>query len=259
MYKLRKGPSPKCLTGDDCVNEKNRINSIVKSGRTLLSTDFDNKLYGHEDVKSELRRLHDNRCAYCGCSLQGSHFPIEHYRPKTAYKNARNSPLVKPGYYWLAYDWDNLLCSCDECNSAKFKGNLFPLIDENKRNIKGKDISQEIPVLINPAIDDPNDYLEYDTWIVLPKSGIGVIEESRAKGTIDILCLNGERIENGLLSFPRASLVDERKKEWDKFCTMVKYVMDSKPEYTIEEARKLVVEKLNLVSGPYGFMFQKWA
>ena len=61
------------------------------------------------------------------------------------------------------------------------------------------------------------------------------------------------------MSFPRASLVDERKQEWDKFCAMVKLVMDSKPEYTLEEARKLVVEKMNLISGPYGFMFRKWS
>lgn len=258
MYPINKGDAPECLTGKAGTQAKNKIKTIVDSGKIPTSSDFDNTVYGHEDVKNELKKCHNYRCAYCGCSLQGDFAPVEHYRPKAGYKLARKTALIQPGYHWLAYEWNNLLCSCDECNSVKFKGNLFPLIDETKRNIKEEDISKEIPVLINPEIDDPHDYFEYDTWLMRPKAGIGKIDERRAKGTIDILCLNGERYEDGKWSLPRASLVNERKSRWDEFCAIVKFIMDVKPEYSIEEARKIVVEKLGFISGPYGFMFEKW-
>jgi hypothetical protein len=31
------------------------------------------------------------------------------------------------GYYWLSYEWTNLLPSCHECNSVEAKGDKFPI------------------------------------------------------------------------------------------------------------------------------------
>lgn len=258
MYQIKKSDTPDHLAGDKASNAKEAIKAIVDSGTNPVSSDFDNDIYGHKDVKNKLKKCHNNRCAYCGCSLQGDFAPVEHYRPKTGYKIARNSVLIKPGYHWLAYEWDNLLCSCDECNSAEFKGNLFPLIDETKRSITDEDISKETPVLINPSIDNPSDFFEYDTWIMRPKSGISLINERRARGTIDILCLNGERIENGKTTMPRASLINERKTSWDIFCQIVDFIKTKKPELSLDEARQFVVSKLGLNQLSFGFMFEKW-
>lgn len=258
MRKIKKGKAPSRLTGKESIDAKEAIKTIIDSGKIPASSDFKSDVYGHADVKDELKKCHKNRCAYCGCSLQGDFAPVEHYRPKTGYKVERNTDLIKPGYHWLAYEWDNLLCSCDECNSTKFKGNLFPLVDETTRNIGGKDISKETPLLLNPAIDDPDLFFEYDTWVMVPKSGIGSIQKLRANSTIDILCLNGERKEKGQSSFPRASLVNERKEKWDMFCQIVKFTMEQNPDYSIDDARKIVVEKLDFINGPYGFMFEKW-
>jgi hypothetical protein len=35
--------------------------------------------------------------------------------------------VAHPGYYWLAYDWRNLLPACGQCNSGSGKMNQFPI------------------------------------------------------------------------------------------------------------------------------------
>src|SRR5207248_2896103 len=57
---------------------------------------------------------------------------VEHFRPKGGYKQRETDELKRPGYYWLAYAWDNLFCSCQLCNQ-RFKRNLFPLRDGRRR------------------------------------------------------------------------------------------------------------------------------
>lgn len=259
MRKISKGDTPEFLKSQKCTLAKAAIKAIINSNRNPDNKDFDGDVYGEASVRQQLKDSHLNRCAYCGCSLQGSFIPVEHYRPKTAYRIALKMPLIRPGYHWLAYEWDNLLYSCQECNSAKFKGNLFPLIDESKRNIKGKDISKEIPVLINPATENPDGYFEFDTWIIHPKAGINPIAKLRAEGTIEILCLNGKRTENGEVTFPRASLIEERKNRWDEVNAMVETVMSINPAFTLKEARKHVASKMKLDEGLFGFMFADWA
>ena len=258
MRKISKGDTPDFLKSKKCAEAKAKIQAMIRANQNPDYKDFDGSVYGEATVRQQLKSTHHNRCAYCGCSLQGCFIPVEHYRPKTAYQIALKAPLIHPGYHWLAYEWNNLLYSCQECNSRKFKGNLFPLIDESKRNIKGKDISNEIPVLINPATEDPDNYFEYDTWIILPKSGINPIARKRAEGTIGILCLNGQRIENGKVSFPRASLIEERKMRWDEVNSYVDLLMSNNPALSREEAKKLVAPMMRLTEGDYGFMFADW-
>lgn len=65
------------------------------------------------------------------------------------------------GYYWLAYEWDNLLFCCPECN-RRYKENLFPLVDPSKRAISHfDDIQREEPLFIHPANENPEKFIEY--------------------------------------------------------------------------------------------------
>ena len=41
---------------------------------------------------------------------------MEHYRPKARVSTEQGD---KPGYYWLAARWENLLPSCTDCNSPR--------------------------------------------------------------------------------------------------------------------------------------------
>src|SRR5208283_4916879 len=94
---------------------------------------FDQKIYGHEDVKRALVTMHHGKCCYCESHVRHtSPGTIDHYRPKAASQQRIGTPFIRPGYYWLAYNWENLLFSCPACNQT-YKRNQFPLRDEARR------------------------------------------------------------------------------------------------------------------------------
>ena len=110
---------------------------------------------------------------------------VEHYRPKAACCQSPGSPLTRPGYYWLAYDWSNLLLSCGPCNQ-RFKRNLFPLTDELRRaTCHREDVLDEEPLLIHPAVEDPEEFLAFERARVVAIDG-----NPRAIATIDICGLD---------------------------------------------------------------------
>lgn len=215
MIKINKRTTnlPAVLSSQKAINSMAIIESKAIAG-TLTSNDFDSSIYGDNDVKCRLKEDQHEKCAYCETSLVGDFSPVEHYRPKTQYKEDDGS--VHLGYYWLAYDWTNLLCSCDKCNSAARKGNLFPLRDPSKRDIQNKDISQEEPLIINPAEVDPKDHINFRKYIAVPIDQNGNPSD-KGKRTIDVFDLNGLATEN-----PNKKLIEDRKRIWKKAEFLVK-------------------------------------
>lgn len=85
-----------------------------------------------------------NKCAYCETTITGFPGDTEHFRPKgrvkRLLKNGKTEivkvvdelgdEMTHPGYFWLAYNWQNLLPSCEYCNTAGGKGELFPLEEQ---------------------------------------------------------------------------------------------------------------------------------
>ena len=72
-------------------------------------------------VEDQLALSYHNKCAYCERLEKAD---IEHYRPKkkVAEDNTHN------GYYWLCYEWTNLLPSCVKCNREGAKHSKFPIL-----------------------------------------------------------------------------------------------------------------------------------
>ena len=104
------------------------------------------------------------------------------FDPKRGIDRDPRDPLVQPGYYWLAYEWSNLLFCCQLCNQ-RFKRNHFPLADETKRaRSHHEDIKNEQPLLIHPAQDDPGMFLEFNEEYLRAING-----NQRGKATIEIL------------------------------------------------------------------------
>jgi hypothetical protein len=69
--------------------------------------------------------------------------------------------LTRPGYYWLAYKWENLLLSCSACNQ-RHKKNLFPLADPAKRATSPQsNLEDEAPLFIDPAHHNPEDFIAF--------------------------------------------------------------------------------------------------
>lgn len=71
--------------------------------------------YRGPDVKVALRQLAGGNCAYCESKIGAvGAREVEHYRPKGGIANLAGHP----GYWWLAYRWDNLLPTCRDCNKS---------------------------------------------------------------------------------------------------------------------------------------------
>ncbi|MBW8688114.1 HNH endonuclease family protein [Chitinophaga rhizophila] len=133
--------------------------------------DFDSKIYGHHTVKNALRDAQSHKCCFCESRISHiSHGDVEHYRPKTAWVQD-SEPFNRPGYYWLAYDWDNLLLSCQLCNE-RHKKNYFPLQTPSNRALSHQsNISLEEPLFIHPVLEDPARFITFREEVTVAING----------------------------------------------------------------------------------------
>jgi hypothetical protein len=161
-----------------------------------------------------LLRLSHQKCAYCECIITASQpGDVEHYRPKGRIRD-EDGKIVKteagsdhPGYWWLAYRWDNLLPACIDCNRRRKHGDLDTAAGKaeyfgirGKRAEKPKDpLEKEIAMLLDPSERgfDPDEHFEfYPDGLMKPKT-------ERAAYTCQLLGLN-----------LREALVAERKRAY---------------------------------------------
>ncbi|MBW3128783.1 hypothetical protein [Hymenobacter profundi] len=142
-------------------------------------------LYNDATVKQKLIKAQKEKCCYCeGKLLAVGYGEVEHYRPKNGFKQGPNLPLEKPGYYWLAYEWDNLLFTCKRCNGGH-KRNYFPLANHpSGRAYSHHDaLTQEQPLLLHPVYDDPAIHIGF-------RRAVAVAKTSRGQATIQLCGLN---------------------------------------------------------------------
>ncbi|HEY0481955.1 MAG TPA: hypothetical protein VGD37_30765, partial [Kofleriaceae bacterium] len=146
---------------------------------------FDRRIYGHPSVKAALVAMQHEKCAFCEAKpLHVSDGDVEHFRPKGAVRQADSEPMQRPGYYWLAYDWQNLLFACERCN-RRHKKNLFPLSEPARRARSHRDAAAgEAPVFIDPSAEDPERYISFREHVPIAVGG-----NVRGEQTIDALGL----------------------------------------------------------------------
>jgi len=196
---------------------------LLKLLNTLLKIesgkDIDN-LYKDKEVKDRLEQLYSNKCAYCEGTIDKAQFTehIDHYRPKNGVYDGINHN----GYFWLTYEWTNLLPACASCNIAK--SNHFPIqnarisyglenidLTSNTHNFEHFNIDYlnkiEKPLLLNPEVDEvEKHFLFLPNGLILPLT-------DKATKTINILKLNRSN-----LVISRKKIVDDVFSEFiDKF------------------------------------------
>lgn len=179
------------------------------------------RAYKHESVSSLLAEVFHGKCAYCESRFDHvAPADIEHYRPKAAI-SLPGGALLKPGYYWLAASWQNLLLSCIDCNRERThifsdgrriksgKGNRFPLANDASRATSPGDEALEEPLLLNPCDDNVEALLSFTPEGAIQPAFASGREHQRAVVTIDILGLQRPRLaarrEERML-FARASV-----------------------------------------------------
>jgi uncharacterized protein (TIGR02646 family) len=136
------------------------------------NTTFKFTAYGKKPVRDALNAAFGFKCAYCETYFGASQpVAIEHYRPKSGY--LVDGDMRKPGYYWIAAAWDNLLPSCTDCNSERTqtlsdgttrvvgKANQFPIASELKRAAAVDTEKLEGRLLLHPYHDEPDKHLVF--------------------------------------------------------------------------------------------------
>lgn len=153
------------------------------------------------------------KCAYCEAPIADyQHGDVDHFRPKAGVTDeddrpvvlldpagntqldARGHPVHHPGYYWLAYDWRNLVPSCTKCNQPAVisgrkvgKHSRFPV--EGRHAQQPDEVAKEKPLLIHPgsgqAEDDPELHLMVDT-----RTGLMGYQTERGRKCVEIFALN---------------------------------------------------------------------
>jgi hypothetical protein len=168
---------------------------------------------GQKDYYSALDGLFHGKCAYCETNIyQTSSGDIEHFRPKGNVKDYASGKTVTvvinglevehPGYYWLAYNPQNLLYSCELCNrpNKRRSGNrtigkhdYFPLETAFRATQPGEE-ANELPSLINPLSQDPED--DPENHLEMDKTGVLASKTTRGRICIDLLGLNDRDLPN---------------------------------------------------------------
>lgn len=175
----------------------------------------------------------NGKCAYCEAKfILTETGDVEHYRPKGSVTDENDRKVMikvqgkpvraHPGYYWLAYDWHNLLPSCSLCNRPSRprgtlligKGMRFPVLPNpnltygHARN--PSDLDKELPVFIHPVLESPFKHLYFD-----PATGLLIDKTKRGKLCIDLLGLNREglpperkKIYLAVIAFLKAAIDD---------------------------------------------------
>lgn len=224
---------------------------------------FKKKVY-RDGTLAALEKLYHGKCAYCETDTRaGAPMQVEHYRPKAKV----TEDDTHEGYYWIGYEWSNLLLSCAKCNNAK--RNRFPIagtrfsaptltqegLPDNASRLADSQVFQgEKPLLLHPEIDKIESF-----FVFLPNGKIEVIEgNERALETIRICGLN------------RKDLVEKRLKILNSFFDRLqKELKDLDAQViTVVQARhaiKRIFEELALLQSPQNeysrfgyFMFFKF-
>lgn len=177
---------------DKSKNEPETLqNAPIPQNTEQVSSD----IYRADDVRNQLLSDQHNKCVYCESKITKSYNDVEHYRPKSS-------------YYWLGHTWENLLYSCPICNRT-YKKNLFPLKNPTKKvTTPGLPITQETPLIINPANVDPSLHIKFRRHMMVGKTEEG-------KFTIELFHLNDRNERPELLNRREEvykRFIDEKKK-----------------------------------------------
>ncbi|WP_413585632.1 hypothetical protein [Bdellovibrio sp. HCB274] len=201
---------PESLDGKESKGARETTDALAHfKNKKNKSVEFSFEVYKKKDIKLALEILFEGKCAYCESSYRGtSKLHVEHFRPKAEIKNSTYSKDGRPGYYWLGAVWENLLPSCQNCNQETYqiiygqpysiltgKGNCFPLQRKVRGEFKPGVDKRERPLLIDPTVDDPNQYLEFTedglVYSVKDKNGN---PNKRGEATIQIFGLLREEL-----------------------------------------------------------------
>jgi uncharacterized protein (TIGR02646 family) len=220
MIRIQKSPTPPEGFADKARAEAQRLCDLYDAGqRSFGKDDFKASIY--QSTKSELLTQQHRKCCFCEANAttnQRGEGDVEHYRPKGECKQSKEDTTPTKGYYWLAYDWDNLFYACQTCNET-YKKTLFPLANpQDRAQSHFDDISREEPMLLHPAHDEPEEHIFFEVTAFddidsyIPKG-----KTLRGKATIEICGLE------------RFTLYEDRRDTLQDLISLMQAAQDDMP------------------------------
>jgi uncharacterized protein (TIGR02646 family) len=201
--------TPPGLISDACNAQ--RLKAIFEKASHNFSS------YHYRDsIIGILRGIYKYKCGYCETpESAGASLRVDHFRPKGRVIELSNHG----GYYWLGYEWSNLILVCEKCNRQKW--DHFPIGDETARVLQPTIGSDGLPIsdgcradksllinegafLLNPEIDDPDVHL-----LFLPDGNVKA-KTVRGATSIDVYDLR------------RSPLLEDRKNMTDDILEKLK-------------------------------------
>lgn len=202
---------------EKCVAEQTALNEAVAAGRRpkVNSVLYKAKKFALRDgFYFDPRGPFHGKCAYCEVDIyRGQHGDMEHFRPHGRVTDEDGKPICveiegktvqHPGYYWLAYDWTNLLPSCALCNQLSTshsegrrigKSDRFP-VKHFRARLPGEEDREE-PLLIHPVFEHPERYLKLNDVCAFEAG------DDRAEACISIFGLNDRDLPNARMEVYR--------------------------------------------------------
>lgn len=257
MIKIIKDEAPKKLVEKGIEKTKNYFIEYAKNKSKYdsgeLKFEASSAIYNSDIVRDTLEGVQKNKCCYCETKSTRSNNDVEHFRPKAAYSSDYKGVSKYPGYFWLAYDWDNLFLACQVCNQI-FKNDFFPIVNESKRaQLNHFIIDDEVSLFIHPSKDEPEDEIEYRESIPFGKSdkgkktiaflGFGSIEHGKE---FNIDYSHKHKIRINRLFDERETFYQEKAKIYQAIKVLEAKELDSDGLEVLDGLRKIIIKAQEL-------------
>lgn len=246
MIKLERGPAPDFYRSPKFFELNERLEKEFLDSTRQQRLNFNNVFIPH--IKEALMFNFHQKCMYCETRLGGvEQATVDPFRPKSGARGLDKKKYAQDHYWWLYYNWDNMMLSCNTCNT-RYKRDLFPVEDENFRAevySVGDQLLAERALLIDPCLEDPEQHLKFNSdGTVTPLSPKGQV-------TIEVLGLN------------RQSLVVQRSEKVVDLILKLKLLKKGKDTGNlISEVLVPYIEKVVLGSAEYSAVlrtvFTEW-
>lgn len=122
------------------------------------------------------------KCAYCEQKMAPSGIHTNRYRPEAAAQDWPKGKEWREHYWWMAFEWQNLLPLCSHCTSLK--GHHFPVVMRAKVEASLTELKREGAKLIDPFTEDPAGLITFN------ENGEAIGTTERGNLTIELLSLN---------------------------------------------------------------------
>lgn len=223
----------------DWMDEAEALTEQLKRAaddKTRIALVFANrKLWRDPRLLNWLTKIHHQKCWYSEAKESVSSYHVDHFRPKG--RAAQTNKLVRSGYWWLTFDWNNYRLAGQLLNVKK--RDLFPVqLPGVAQATDPVSLQAEGCLLLDPLTNDAwfvsFERIDDGDCLATASPGLTKPREDRVALTIEVLGLN------------RLSLLNKNRADtWDRCLERIKEYHDADKQLMVQtqEVLRLVAAR----------------